>query len=353
MDSDPDALHKVKKELLSGLVSWEDFVWIGSSHFVLPALYSAFKRNHLLSLLRGELVEHLSNIYDLNLVRNQKILEQSQELIRIFNSKGLEPIFLKGAGHLLQGLYFNPGDRIMSDIDILFPVGEIPIASKILYDNGYSHPEEFDDDDFEKHHHLPGFENENYVAMVELHHSVFPGKYQKLLQTSAVVRDKMKIEGYNAWVLSIKHQLALSFIHDQLVDDGLKYRSMLIKSLYDFYLLAMLKETGKGMPIINNYNRALNNYCAIVSGTFNNAKVIQYSNSNASKRFRKQFDFLLDHPKFFTLYHFIVLYKIRIAVIFGSLFTAPFSKQSRLYIKKKAGTLSALKRFVKNLKQEV
>jgi hypothetical protein len=353
MNDDPELQQSISSEVSKGNVPWEEFVWMGSSHFVLPALYSAFRRNGILPLLPDDLVEHLSGIYTINEERNKQILEQSRKLIRMLNKEGIEPVFLKGAGHLLQNLYYDLGDRIMSDIDILIPEDVLPKAAKLLYDNGYFHPEEIKDDDFEKHHHLPGFEHKNEAAMVEIHHSVFPGNFRKFVSNMELFSEKKKIEGTGAWVLSVKHQQLLNFVHDQLVDDGFRYKSMVIKGLYDFYLLSKLNPiTAKGTEVIR-YKRPLNTYCFFVSSAFNDAKSISFTENLSAGRFRKQFDYLLNHPKISGLYQIFVVYSLRIPIILKTFITAPFSKQSRRYFNKKAGSSSALRRYFKNLKEEI
>lgn len=353
MDDDPEARQQVEYEVSSGKVPWEEFVWMGSSHFVLPALYSAFRRNGIIDLLPAELSEHLSAIYNINLRRNARIIEQSHQLIRILNSEGLEPVFLKGAGHLLQNLYHDSGDRIMSDIDILIPKDILPKAAKVLYNNGYFHPEEFNDDDFENHHHLPGFEHKNEVAMVELHHAVSPGKYQEIVSNDEIFSEKKKIEGTGAWVLSVNHQQLLNFVHDQLVDDGFRYITMVIKGLYDFYLLSNLnQQQGNARPAVKGYNRRFNLYCSFISGVFNNSASVYFDRNISTSRFKRQFEYLLNHPEISKFYQFVVVYSLRIPIILKTIITAPFSKHSRRYINKKAGNPAALRRYFKNLKEE-
>jgi hypothetical protein len=353
MDDDPESRRLVETEVSSGNVPWEQFVWMGSSHFVLPAIYSAFKRNALLAKLPSDLLEHLSDIYELNLHRNLQIIGQAHELIRILNGDNIDFIFLKGAGHLLQGLYHDNGSRIMSDIDILISEKDIQKAAKVLYDNGYFHPEEFKDDDFEKHHHLPGFEHSNCIAMVELHHSVLPGKYQNILSNDEIFSKKKKIEGLDAWVLSVNDQRAMNFVHDQLVDEGFSYKTMLIKGLYDFYLLSKLVPTGEIMPPVKGYERKFNTYCSIASATFNDSKAIHYTENISTRRFKRQFDYLLNNPEIYRIYQLIILYSKRVPIIMKTFIAAPFSKHSRRYIKKKAGSWSAVKGYLGNLRREL
>jgi hypothetical protein len=353
MDGNPAIRRLVEIEISSGNLSWEEFVWMGSSHFVLPALYSSLRRNGLLQLLPGELTEHLSAIHAINTSRNQQIIEQSLELVSILKQEGIEPVFLKGAGYLLQHLHPDPGDRIMSDIDILVPEELLENAARVLSDNGYFHPVEFEEADFEEHHHLPGFEHKNYVAMVELHHSIFPRNFQSILSNTEIFADKQKLESRGAWVMSVNHQMILNFVHDQLADDNFKYKTMLLKGLYDFYLLTELNPAGLERFGLKGCNSKFNTYCAFISSVFYQPKGLPYEDTYSARIFKRQFIYLLNHPKLYGFYQMIVLYAIRIPIILQTVITAPFSKQSRRYFSKKAGSLPAMRKYFKNLKEEI
>lgn len=349
MDNDPLAKQSVEAEITSGNVPWEELVWVGSHHLVLPALYTAFSRKGILPLLPDDLAEHLSAVYTLNLNRNKHILEQCGELIRILNNEGIEPCFLKGAGYLLQGLYQDMGDRIMSDIDILIPAAEMRKAARVLYDNGYFHPDEFIKDDFTRHHHMPGFEHPDYVAMVELHHSIFPESFQKVLSGDEVHSEMKKIDGFRARILSTNHQQVLNFIHDQIVDENFIYRSILIKGLYDFYRLAILDSPEKTKPSVRGFEKKFNTYRFLASAAFNNSALIVYKRTSAALRFKRQFDFLLNHPEFYSFYKLMVLYSVRLRIILEVFITAPFSKNARSYIRKKIGSLDTAKAYLRKL----
>jgi len=349
MDDDPQARRAVEAIISAGKVPWEDFVWMGSSHLVLPALYSVFGRNGVLPMLPADLADYLSEIHALNRDRNLKILAQSHELIRILNGAGIEPVFLKGAGHLLQELYPDNGDRIMSDIDILLSQEDLAKAACLLYENGYFHPDEFNDDNFEKHHHLPGFEHRDKIAMVEIHHSLFPGRYSKLISNAEIATEKRKLDGIDAWVLSYRHQVALNFVHDQLVDDGFKYKAMVIKGLYDFFLMAKNEPEQNATSILSGFNRKFNAYSFFASALFNHSQMIHYKSDFSAIRFKKQFDYLLNHPKMQAGYQLLVLNSLRLSEVLKVLFTAPFSRTSRRYILKKAGNTTKVKQYIRKL----
>jgi len=60
-------------------------------------------------------------VYKLNLARNKQIIEQVKELTSTLNKADISPIFLKGTGNLIDGAYSDIGERIIGDIDFLFP----------------------------------------------------------------------------------------------------------------------------------------------------------------------------------------------------------------------------------------
>ena len=187
--------------------------------------------------------------------------------------------------------------------------------------------------------------------MVELHSAIFPEKFQKIVSKAEIIADKKKIEGSDAWILSVNHQMVLNFVHDQLVDDDFKYKTMLIKGLYDFYLLARLAPQGGIKLSVKGYEMKFNTYCSFVSSIFNNSQAIQFTENLATRKLKRNFDYLLNHPKVFGFYQLLILYSIRIPIILKSFITAPFSKHSRRYIKKKAGSVSAIKGYFQKLKQ--
>ena len=353
MDKEPGAARLVNAELSAGHIPWEDLVWMGSSHLVLPALYSAFKRNKLLQQLPQDLSEYLAEIYQLNLNRNRSIIRQAKEIAHLFHEAGIEPVFLKGVAYLLQDLFPDAGDRVMTDIDILIHPDQIHEAANILYRDGYVHPQEFAGDDFSKHHHLPGFEKPGEVAMVELHHTALAGSYGKLLQNEDVFSNLTKINGLNASVLSLRDQKILSFVHDQLVDDDYRYRSVQIKGLYDFYRLLYLDMAAPASESVPGYNKKYKAYCFLVAEAFSLPNQFNTKAGRAVKRYKRQMDYLLDHPKLGSMYQLAVLYRVRIQVVLGTLITAPFSRSARLYFNKKAGSIPALKKYLKGLRNEL
>lgn len=65
-------------------IDWKKFVTLCSNHLILPSIYLKFQAQDLLKYLPVELTEHLKDIYDLNLARNNQIIVQLREIDACF-----------------------------------------------------------------------------------------------------------------------------------------------------------------------------------------------------------------------------------------------------------------------------
>ena len=62
-----------------------------------------------------ELLTELEEIYNVNLNRNQWIIEQSIEITQALLNTNVKPVFLKGAATLLQNEYIDESLLLHSD----------------------------------------------------------------------------------------------------------------------------------------------------------------------------------------------------------------------------------------------
>jgi hypothetical protein len=101
-------------------VDWDTVVKVSTSHFVFLAIYCNFKRADFLKYLPADLVEYMKHLTNLNRDRNNQIIQQAKDLNSLLLENGVRPIFLKGTGNILEGLYEDVGERMVGDIDFLF-----------------------------------------------------------------------------------------------------------------------------------------------------------------------------------------------------------------------------------------
>lgn len=68
MDGHALLRDEVPTTVSRGSVPWERFVWMGSSHYVLPAVWSSFLRNGIAPLLPEDLAEHMKEMHRLTVI---------------------------------------------------------------------------------------------------------------------------------------------------------------------------------------------------------------------------------------------------------------------------------------------
>ncbi len=115
-----------RSDLPSNPEEWEIVLRLSSAHLATPQLRWALREQHLFSDLPVDVAEYLDAVYTLNLDKNRRCEEQLAHFIGILNSVGVHPVLLKGAAAIVGGLYPTPGERMISDLDILIPAGKLP-----------------------------------------------------------------------------------------------------------------------------------------------------------------------------------------------------------------------------------
>ena len=80
----------------------------------------------------------MEHITDINRERNKQIISQAKELNNFLLANNITPIFLKGTGNLLTGIYDDIAERMLGDIDFIFSKEDYPKAITILREFGYS-----------------------------------------------------------------------------------------------------------------------------------------------------------------------------------------------------------------------
>ncbi len=332
MESNPSAREEVVNQITRGEIPWEKFVWMGSSHLVLPALYTLFQRNGLLSLIPVDLADHLHGVYALNLERNRKIRDQCLGIASLLSSRGIEPLFMKGAGFLLSGLYADEGDRIMQDVDILLPPGKAEEAWRSLSEAGYEtyrHPEE--DNAYGNHHHLSPLYAPGKPASVELHRSPVREQFGKLMSAGEMF-SRAKRVGEDCLVSSLPDSQLMVFLRELVSSGRFLSSAGSMKSLCDFYLLAKLRRPDPGALPPGRIRKKYFCYGRIAAVVFNDPALFGVSSGVLYPLCWKKEAFLLNHPGWdefwfkwiYTGFHFILL-----------LFKAPFSDVSWRLLKRK------------------
>ena len=198
--------QEIEKQLKSKSIDWDAVVKVSTAHYVFPALYCNLKRADFLQYLPHELVSYMEHITDINRERNKQIITQAKDLNSVLLANKITPIFLKGTGNLLAGLYKDLAERMVGDIDFIFSKEDYLKAITILREFGYS-------DVRKRKYHYPDLDNKHYrrlqkennIAAIEIHSEILGiEKYRKEFNYSFVEKDTQIINGVSV-LLSLIH----------------------------------------------------------------------------------------------------------------------------------------------------
>ncbi len=142
--------------------SWESVIEVSNLQLVSPALAWCLKdRTHLPPDVR----DYFSAVRELNCERESAILAALDAALQALNDVGIEPLLLKGAAHVVEGLY-PPGTRLVGDVDMLIDADAEERAAQALMAIGYEASTERLP---ERHRHLPVLHDRASGLAIELH----------------------------------------------------------------------------------------------------------------------------------------------------------------------------------------
>jgi len=301
-------------------VDWDAVVKVSTSHYVFPAIYCNFKRANFLKYLPIDLVEYMKHITNLNRDRNTQILQQVQELNSLLLASNITPIFLKGAGNLLVGIYEDIGERMIGDIDFIFSKEDYPKAITVLRDNRYS-----DVGKYEYHYpasiHYKSLKKENNIAAVEIHKELLVGKYTREFNYSFVEKDSQVIKGVT--VLSYANKLNLSILANQINDNGHYYKMIALRNAYDVFLLSKKTNAKDAVNTLNKLTNPLNCFLASCNEVFNNVDSLEYNKTKNAASYLNVFNSQFTNRKTTKIRHkrikIYLFIKNRLNIIYKSI----------------------------------
>ena len=319
---------KIELILKTTDVDWDAVVKVSTAHYVFPALYCNFKRADFLKYLPRELVSYMQHITNLNRERNKKIIAQAQELNILLLANSITPIFLKGTGNLLEGLYEDIGERMVGDIDFLFSKKHFFKAIDILKNDSYS---------IEKNQSgfLPGFRHypklvkQENIAAVEIHKEVIIEKYRCEFNCELISKDAQQINDFS--VLSFENQLSLSIISNQINDYGFKLKNFSLRNAYDVFLLSKKVDTKKVISKFSLLKNPLNCFLANCNLVFGDLESIIYYKTNESETYLREFNKSLFKSKSNQKINFILI-KINLSRRFSIVCKSIFNREYRKWL---------------------
>jgi hypothetical protein len=279
--------QEIEKQLKSTTIDWDAVVKVSTSHYVFPAIYCNFKRADFLKYLPADLVEYMKHITNLNRDRNTQILEQSKDLNSLLLANNIRPIFLKGTGNLLEGLYEDVGERMVGDIDFLVSEKDFFKSIDILKNISYS-IEENQSGFLPGYRHYPKLVEQENIAAVEIHKEVTIEKYRGEFNCKTIIEDAQLIKNFS--VLSFENQLSLSIISSQINDYGFALKSFSLRNAYDVFLLSKKVNTKKTISNFTKLKNPLNGFLANCNLLFGNLESLKYHKTKEAENYLKAFN---------------------------------------------------------------
>ena len=266
--------QEIEKQLKSKSIDWDAIVKVSTSHYVFPALYCNLKRVDFLHYLPEELFSYMEYITNINRGRNEQIINQAKELNTLLLANNITPIFLKGTGNLLAGLYEDIAERMVGDIDFLFSKEDYPKVISVLTKNRYSFVDKIPYElDFR---HYPRLKKEDNIAAVEIHKQVIDiKKNTHEFNFSFLNKDSQLINGFA--VLSYVNKLNLSIISNQINDNGFLYKTMPLRNAYDVFLLSKKTNAKAAVNMLDKLTNPLNCFLAACYEVFNKVDSLEYN----------------------------------------------------------------------------
>ena len=277
----------IEKQLKSKYVDWDAVVKVSTAHYVFPSLYCNLKRAGFIHYLPQELVSYMEYITNLNLERNEQIITQAKDLNTLLLANNITPIFLKGTGNLLEGLYDNIGERMVGDIDFLLSKKDSSKAFEILRSDNYYTPENLINN-YPGHRHLPRLVKQENIAAVEIHKELTIEKFRSEFNCEMICKDAQIINKFS--LLSFENQLSLSAISSQINDLGFELKNFSLRNAYDVFLLSKKVETKKVISKFTKLKNPLNCFLASCNLVFGDLESLEYHKTKEAENYLKAFN---------------------------------------------------------------
>jgi len=331
--------EEIEKQLQSNNIDWDAVVKVSTAHYVFPALYCNLQRANFLHYLPEELVSYMEHITNLNRERNEEIITQARELNTLLLANNIKPIFLKGTGNLLAGIYDDIAERMVGDIDFIFSKEDYLKAITILRESGYSEVEKLGDYLRPEHRHYQRLQKENNIAAIEIHSEILGiEKYRKEFNYSVVEKNFQVIDEVR--VLSYANKLNLSIISCQINDSGFYYKTIALRNAYDVFLLSKRTNAKEAVNALDKLTNPLNCFLATCYEIFSKVNSLEYNNTKATTPYLNIFNRQFTNPTSIKKRRKLVKIYLFIKSSLNILYKASVYKKYRVWLFKRVSDKS-------------
>ena len=244
-DMDLSATGALRLRLMRRGVSWQALIDLARGQGVLLPLIFALRGRGLLPPIPrsiencdSHVTVRLGKIYREHLAQRQTDKMQLERVVLILDGAGIAPLILKGARYLIQPVASWCDARSMADFDILVKPSDAERAFAALEAEGYR---QGPSDSFlygpEHSHHMPVLECPGQLAL-EIHTHALSATGQEIMSTQQVWARATRASTGSYFTLPIKWHARHGLLHHQIQDRGHIQRTLNIKGLWEWTMLA-------------------------------------------------------------------------------------------------------------------
>lgn len=294
LDFNPGSREILIRDFFSTPVNWNGFVKLGSDNLVLPALYLKLQKHQLTGYLPDELNVYLQGVLQLNRERNRKVLQQAGYVKDTLQTAGIECLFMKGTGHMLDELYSDIGERMVYDVDILVGEGQMMKAAEILRKEGFITQKKFNPRAMESTMHYPILLRRDLVAGVEVHRMAVQYLYQKKFTATHILEYKVPASSDKEFmVMQMRDRIIHNFLHAQLMHNGHYHADVSLRNLYDLLLLSRKEDALDTFIQFDHYKSKSLPYLKLMHRVFDMEMPRELAQSNYGSFFFKRQEWTL------------------------------------------------------------
>lgn len=285
---------KIEETLQSSNVNWESVVKVSTAHYVLPAICCNYKKVGFLKYLPEDLVEYMEHITNLNRERNEQIIAQAKEINELLIAQNINPIFLKGTGNLLEGLYEDIAERMVGDIDFIVDKQSYLKSVNILKSHGY-YTENEGHNERTFHWHYAKLIKKKRIASVEVHNKILSKTNNTHFDVFNGEKKHYNVGKYTFFKNNYK---LLNTTLPKILNDNLYLtKTISLRTVYDVFLISKLQNLTIPEIFSKSLRQKLLNYIACMELVFNE-KFIEETNHHKSKKYLKKYNNILNGNKF-------------------------------------------------------
>ncbi|MDJ0581318.1 nucleotidyltransferase family protein [Crocosphaera sp.] len=219
----PELLHQNKQELLVKDLNWEFLLNFANYHQLKYLFYHNCKSNNL-DIIPSSFLLTLQRDVRINTIRNLKLTQELNKLIKIFKEADLAILPYKGT-LLSAALYPDLSVRYCHDIDLLVASEKFESARNILLSLGYQSKSQYKWEE--------SFVHPRTEIEVDLHHQLTPSFFVYDLNFSELWHHKKSIKVAGIELDSLSPEDLLTVLCIQFTKDTWERQGKLIK-IFDF-----------------------------------------------------------------------------------------------------------------------